>query len=172
MAKHEPHNTRLPGDALPTFEEMLQRIEKLEADPITLRDLPVGELQNKLEQDWQPSPGVLLPPASITNDLLADGTLSPTKLAKREVLGSIDTAGAVTQGSGFTVATHTVGTGIYVVNFTAAFVAAPFVACSPLGGGARIADITARSTSSFTVTWRNDAGVAADTGFTFLAKEI
>lgn len=160
MAKHEPHHNRLPGDLLPTYEELLQRIEKLEADKILLKDLPITELQNKMEQDWQPAANVLLPPRSVTADLLAQRSLG----------GAVDSAAATTQGTGF--ATTKPSTGVYVVAFSTAFASTPFVELTPLTGGARIADVTARATTGFTVTWRSDASAVADTAFMFIAREI
>lgn len=66
--------TRLPGDELPKYEELLERLEALENRAIVLTDLPLASLQTKLENDWQPNPGVLLPPASITGSSLAPQT--------------------------------------------------------------------------------------------------
>jgi hypothetical protein len=92
---------RMPGDKLPTYEEMAERLDKLEqrAGKIKLNDLPMAPLKNKLEQDWRPSASVLLGAASITTEMLVDGTITETDHAPVEasiVVGSGGTAPAFT----------------------------------------------------------------------------
>ncbi len=44
---------------------LLERIIALESKAISLRDLPLRALQQKLELDWQPNAAILLPPNSL-----------------------------------------------------------------------------------------------------------
>ncbi len=54
----------------PTLETLMERIEKLEKRNIGLDDLPIANLQRRLEQRWQPNAGVLLSPKSVTDELM------------------------------------------------------------------------------------------------------
>ncbi len=54
----------------PTLEALMARIEKLEKRNIGLDDLPLANLQRRLEQRWQPNAGVLLSPKSVTDELM------------------------------------------------------------------------------------------------------
>jgi hypothetical protein len=56
----------------PTFADRLAALEG-RIGALTLDDLPLGPLQRKLENDWQPDSAVLLQPNSITLDQLASG---------------------------------------------------------------------------------------------------
>jgi len=165
----QSNRTRVPGDPFPEYAELVERLEKLEQRKLGVSDLPMTALQTKLENDWQPSPGVLLPPQGITGSLVADRTITETKLEKRAVSGVVTSAGAVGAGTGFTAAKGAAG--IYTLNFSPAFAAAPALIPVPHAAG-QYASITARSASAVTVEIRTDAGVATDTEFSFQAKEI
>lgn len=54
------------------FADLLARVDALEARAIKLADLPLKALQNSLELNWQPNASLLLGPASITPDMIAD----------------------------------------------------------------------------------------------------
>jgi hypothetical protein len=102
MAKFEPHKGRLPGDPLPSYDELLQRVEKMEAALATtlpISSLPVRALQEKLEQDWQPNPGVLLPPSSVSSSLLAPSAATLAKTAPAEGAGHVRGSGTGDSGS-------------------------------------------------------------------------
>ncbi len=52
------------------FDELLARVEALETRGITVDDIPIVDLQRRLEQKWTPDASILLQPYSITSDLL------------------------------------------------------------------------------------------------------
>lgn len=100
------------------------------------------------------------------NDLLILGRLP----GRREVTGSVSSAGAVTAGEGFSSVKDT--TGRYTVTFDEPFLVAPTVlfawADTATGGGAQI---TAKSTSAFSVVLYNTGGTVIDNAFEFIARE-
>jgi hypothetical protein len=98
-----------------TYDQLLERFEKLETmvkGGVDLKDLPMRELQDKLELDWQPNPALLL--GSIVQPPPGDG--------ERVVNGGVDQATIV--GSGGTV---TISHGLGRTPLSA-------VACLTLGG--------------------------------------
>jgi len=74
----------------PTYAELLERLEVLEARTLALRDLPLAALQRKLEQDWQPQASILLGENSITPAMLASALdLGDDALVLRVGIGTI-----------------------------------------------------------------------------------
>lgn len=70
------------ANALPTYDELVERIEKLEAQgAVRLDQLPIQELQQQLEQRWAPDGDTLLLPQSIGTDSLADAGITQEKVA-------------------------------------------------------------------------------------------
>lgn len=60
-------------------DDIIARIEALEQavqQPLDLSQLPLGDLQRQLENNWQPD-ATMLQPHSITSDQLSSGLLSP-----------------------------------------------------------------------------------------------
>lgn len=55
----------------PTTAELIDQVDFLSTYVLAVADLPLTDLQRKLEQDWQPDATVLLQPSSIGSDLLA-----------------------------------------------------------------------------------------------------
>ena len=74
-----------------SFEERLARLEA--AQGISLKDLPMRALQDKLELDWQPNASLLLPPGSVSTDLLADASVTAAKIAAPEAVRFIGNPG-------------------------------------------------------------------------------
>jgi hypothetical protein len=120
---------RVAGDRdKPTYDELLERLVKLEKKTLGLKDLPMRSIQDSLEVDWQPNAGLLLPPGSITTallaalavgtDQLADTAVTPAKLsaafggitAIRWGVDSWTWPGVATVESGTRVVTHGLGT--------------------------------------------------------------
>jgi hypothetical protein len=57
-----------PGQQLPKYDELVERIAKLEADrKVTLKDLPMSALMSALENDWRPNAALLLGAPSIAS---------------------------------------------------------------------------------------------------------
>lgn len=54
-----------------SYEELVARLEALEQRQITLKDLPLAQLQRRLELGWNPEAKVLLQKASVTPSELA-----------------------------------------------------------------------------------------------------
>lgn len=51
----------------PNFDQLIERLEALEAKELKVDDLPVKQLQDTLEQNWEPTAGQLLaPPEAVT----------------------------------------------------------------------------------------------------------
>jgi hypothetical protein len=164
----------------PSFDpqDVLDRLDALESG-LTLQQLPLEPLKTFLESDWQPDSGLLLQPASIGTDLLADasvttaqladGEVTDTKLATRIVRGEVTSAGAINLGAGFSV-TRT-GTGAYSVTFTTAFAAIPVVtAQAMLTAGALVSKVASRTASGFTVAvFTTTTGANTDGAFSFIA---
>jgi hypothetical protein len=58
----------------PSMAELLERVEALEDARLTLKDLPLADLQRKLETSWQPNANELLQAGTATRALL-DGVI-------------------------------------------------------------------------------------------------
>lgn len=148
-----------------TFEELADRVERLEQRSIQVEDLPLGQLQRKLERTWQPDGGVLLQAKSVSADALGRGTIITGEERLRIVRGGVSPAGALTDGAGFTSVRTAVGT--YTVTFGDGFAVAPVVAPGAWAGGI---NITARAAGAFSVFAFNTAtGAALDAAWDFLA---
>jgi hypothetical protein len=136
----QSNRDRVPGDPMPTFAEAIERLEKVEKKQITVNDLPIGPLQTKLENDWQPSPGVLLPPASIGSSLLADRATTLAKLNfDVRAFSVLGTTGAITDiigGAGVTVTRTALGR--YTLVWTRAFPSRPIVVGAVFAGASGI----------------------------------
>lgn len=82
-------------------------------------------------------------------------------------MGEVSSAGVLSNGRNTASASRT-ATGTYQVTYNKPLSVAAIPALSPVGvGGAVCPDITALSTTGFTVVWRNTSGVAIDTRFGF-----
>jgi hypothetical protein len=85
----EPLSPQQAVEGLTTIER-LERLEKLLAEPtkVKVNDLPIADLQRKLEKQWQPDGSLLLIPGSVTSELAGRGvvirptstTPEPTKI--------------------------------------------------------------------------------------------
>lgn len=65
-------------------DDIIARIEALEQavqQPLDLSQLPLGDLQRQLENNWQPDAASLLQPYSITSDQLAAQAVSSDKVS-------------------------------------------------------------------------------------------
>jgi hypothetical protein len=64
------------------YDDLLERVVALEQRDLTLSDLPIADIQRKLENDWQPEGSTLLSANSITVDQLASGSSSRSASAR------------------------------------------------------------------------------------------
>lgn len=171
MAERTPSG-RLPNDQLPTFEELLERVERLEAAPIKLKDLPLSALQSKLESDWQPDPGLLLGASFVAlSGLLRSG--DTTSALDRAGGANITTSGAgATLNAGIGISSVSrVAVGRYnvILPFSASAVTRIHPVANVVGGGAAAfaqGVATSASPAAFDVYTFNAAGAAVD-GLTF-----
>lgn len=77
------------------FQEILDRLAALEGRSLTVADLPLKPLQDKLEQDWQPQASVLLGSNSVTTAMLAAGVAIPGTIKELAAgIASVDWPGA------------------------------------------------------------------------------
>jgi hypothetical protein len=90
-----------PGQQLPKYDELVERIAKLEADrKVTLKDLPMSALMSALENDWRPNQGLLL------------GTLAVVGGQAVVTFGGVvTTSGTTTIATGLDVVTTAVAVG-------------------------------------------------------------
>lgn len=148
-----------------TFDDLVERVARLEQRRIAVDDLPIAPLQRKLERTWLPDGGVLLQEKSVTAASLGTGTLVSGEERLRYVGGEVSAAGALVNGAGFTPVRTAVGT--YTVTILDPFIAAPTVTFG-VGTGGII--ITANAAGAFSVfTFNTATGAALDTGWTFHA---
>ena len=164
-----------------TFEDVLARLEKLEAHTLALRDLPLAALQRRLEQDWQPQASLLLGENSITEEMLADaivveaaladGAVTEAKLGDdvlRIVRGVVSSTGTIVEGTGFSAAQT--GTGAYTITLDEDFSDVPAVTVTAQTGGALAGRTGTVTAGSFTVgTFTTTTGAAGSVQFHFIA---
>lgn len=92
---------------LPSYQELIDRLEALEKKTIALPDLPLAQLQNKLELDWQPDPNILFAAGSISEALL--GFTPLTDLPFKLDCGADAVTWSGTPASGTTTIAHNLG---------------------------------------------------------------
>lgn len=143
-----------PGE--PTVTE---RLEALEKRVLKVKDLPLTQLQRRLELDWLP-------------DAVADLTVTDET---RTVYGTVNSGGTIASGVGFT--SSRTGVGTYVVAFTPAFRSTAVPTVVP-AAGATAGAITAKvsvtpNAAGFTVsTFTTTTGANIDSVFGFVAIGI
>jgi hypothetical protein len=90
--------------------------------------------------------------------------------ALKVIRGAVAAGGTATTGSGFT--SMRTGTGQYQINFSSPFTGFPVVSITPIGAGARLANVAGYGSSLLMVqTWLPD-GTAADMPFFFTATGV
>jgi hypothetical protein len=112
--------------ASPSYQDLLDRIDALEAKTLSVGDLPLKALQSKLEQDWQPSASLLLGSKSVTAPMLA-ATLSDLGLKIVGGTANCLPTGPATADTSPTVVAHGLGampTSVAVTTNGGAFAAA------------------------------------------------
>lgn len=127
------------------LDDLIERVEALEQRAIGVNDLPIQQLQDRLEQDWSPSPDVLLPNNSISRSLLQQKLDFGSTL--QNLLGT----------SGSFVVMHGLGE---VPDSAVAVAYGPTANDMTTGTG----DFTK---TQFTVYWRRASGLAAPPACTF-----
>lgn len=151
-----------------SFPERLEQLERFAKDAakIKLDDLPMAELQRRLEQRWHPDATALLQENSVGAATLGDGTIVTDEAKLRMVRGEVaGGTGALVLGAGFTPARTGVGT--YTVTVDTPFTVIPVVTVTPALGGAVVTGKTTTVLNIFT--FNTATGGALDSNFDFIA---
>lgn len=148
---------------------VMERLELLEASVkagIKLDDLPMAELQRRLEQRWRPDATALLQENSVGAAALGDGAIVTDEAKLRMVRGEVaGGTGALVLGEDYTPARTAVGT--YTVTFATPFTVIPVVTFGPAAGGI---NLTGKTTAVINIfTFNTATGAALDTNFDFIA---
>lgn len=98
----------------PVLNDLMARISALESRGITLDDLPLGDLQRQLENNWQPDSAVLLQPYSITSDQLASQAVDKSNLATDALNAFLKLAVAADRKIAFGIASGTFSSGAFL----------------------------------------------------------
>lgn len=85
----DPFKELRPVGTEVSFEDVIARVERLESQKLGLRDLPITDLQNRLEQEWQPDGAVLLQPGTVGPESLAQVYLKTAVLGDTIVQGIV-----------------------------------------------------------------------------------
>lgn len=113
----------MPPVRQPSYKELVQRLTTLEQREIGLNDLPLRELQNQLEQEWQPDGGVLLLDHSVTKQKLADGV--PILDGDNDFSGDNTFSGATTFDGAATFNDTLTVAGAFIIPYVTSLPASP-----------------------------------------------
>lgn len=119
------------ADRPTTFDELADRLVALEARNIVLKDLPLKQLMQKLQQDWDPDGTELVGRGTVTADALDPTVRVQVPAGTRAFYGTVLGNGTLDSGLGFVPSQ--VATGRYKIVFDTPFLVAPVPLVIPVG---------------------------------------